>query len=308
MDLERIKLSVDVERTRRSRVAVFGAGGSVGLIESLDRCGVARFELTDPDVVAAVNVARQGHHPDQAGRPKVEAVAAMIRRINPAAETATYDDDFTELTDEEFDRRYASSDVFVFATDRHEAQACGNRHALRLGTPAVWPGLYPGGQGGEVIFWHPGIDACHRCLCESRYAAHEAAWAGGRTLDPPSDGCTIFDVGFVDAVCGQIVLGLLTRGADDRHGQLIEGLGDRNFLQIQLDPAWAIGGRSPVRTHLGVPAGNDGFFAWCTVARRDPDRGQKPCPDCERFRGHRFVERDGRTVRLKPSDGVTLDD
>ena len=44
--------------------------------------------------------------------------------------------------------------------------------------------------------------------------------------------------GSVVKALAMIVLGLLTRGADNRYGKLIEQLGDRNFLQIKIDPAW----------------------------------------------------------------------
>src|SRR5207249_2199483 len=95
---------------------------------------------------------------------------------------------------------FGDADLLLLAADRFEAQARGNQAALLLGKPAVWVGLYRGGLAGEVIFWHPDLAACYRCLCEKRYAAHEAAGAGSSSLDPPSTGTTVFDVQFLDSI------------------------------------------------------------------------------------------------------------
>jgi hypothetical protein len=123
-----------------------------------------------------------------------------------------------------------------------------------LNIPAVWIGLYAAGLGGEVIFWHPGIRACYRCLCARRYEAHQQAETSGASLDPTSHGATIFDVHLIDAIAGQIAIGLLTAGSDTRFGRLIDELGDRNFIQVQLDPHFQIGGREVIREMLSVPA------------------------------------------------------
>ncbi len=57
---------------------------------------------------------------------------------------------------------------------------------------------------------------------------------------------------------------------------------DRNFLQMKIDPEWTIGGVDPVAKYLGIPAGNDAYVSFCTVARRDPDPGGN-CPDCKKY-------------------------
>jgi hypothetical protein len=96
-----------------------------------------------------------------------------------------------------------------------------------------------------------------------------------------------------------LVVGLLTMGADNRYGKLIEQLGERNFLQVKIDPAWNFAGKDVVKEELGISDGTDAYFSFCTIARRDPDNGTAPCPDCERFRGHRFVNFNGKPMRLK---------
>jgi molybdopterin/thiamine biosynthesis adenylyltransferase len=287
MDLSRIADVIDVQQAQAATVAIFGAGGSAGFATNLTRSGVTRFKLWDHDPVSLANVARQHHDTTDVGSLKVDALAAAIRRINPHADVATVTDNFMDMDADKLDRVLANCNLLVFATDRFAAQAAGNALALRLNVPAIWIGLYAGGTGGEVIFWHPAIDACFRCLCRKRYEAHAAA-APQQSLDPASDGCTIFDVTLLDAIAGMLAIGLLTRGSDNRFGRLIDRLGNRNFIQVQLDPAWDCGGTNPVRKYLGVQDDCPAFFAWNTIVRADPDEGKLPCPDCEKFRRHSF--------------------
>lgn len=296
MDLSRISSSIDVKRLQQSHVAVVGLGGSRDLVCNLCRSGMRRFSLFDFDRVEPSNIARQGHSVEELGLSKVEATAQELRRINPAVEVETYAVDFTSLTDEEVDSNLHGVDLLVMATDRFAAQARGNEIALRLDIPAVWIGLYAGGLGGEVIFWHADIDACFRCLCDRRYEAHEKTIASGNNLDPPSDGVTIFDVQMVDSIAGQIAIGLLTRGSDTRYGRLIDELGDRNFIQIKIDPKFEIAGRDVIREKLGIAADRETYFAWNTIVRSDPDQGRKLCLDCENYRGRVFNRPDSKTI------------
>jgi molybdopterin/thiamine biosynthesis adenylyltransferase len=285
MDFSRIRSSIDTDRLEKSTVVIIGVGGARDLACDLTRSGVAKIKLFDPQYVELVNVPRQGHTQADVGLSKVAAAEAELRRINPAIDVVGEAVDFTGFSDAEIDERFGDVDLAIFATDRFAAQARGNEVALRLGIPAIWIGLYAGGTGGEIIFWHRDIDACFRCLCPSRYVAHERALAEKESIDPPSDGATIFDVHLIDAIAGQIAVGLLTRGSDTRLGRLINELGDRNFIQVKLAPGFVVNGRDIVREQLGVSADCDTFLSWNTIVRRDPDRGSIYCPDCDRFRG-----------------------
>jgi molybdopterin/thiamine biosynthesis adenylyltransferase len=301
MDFSRIESVIDVPKMQTACVAVIGAGGSAGLMGNLFRSGLGRAKLFDFDQVALANVARQHHDASDVGRSKVEALADTIHRINRDAIVEPIMGNIMDMNDDAIDDHMADSDLLILATDRFAAQAKGNELALRFNMPALWVGLYAGGTAGEIIFWHPGLDACFRCLCSKRYAAQVAAAKEQRSLDPASDGCTIFDVSMLDAIVGMLAVGLLTRGSDNRFGRLIAELGDRNFIQVQLDPSWTLGGKNPVRKYLGVAEDCPAFFAWNSIVRADPDQGNMPCPDCERFRGHKFpVPLHGGPTRLKP--------
>ena len=287
IDRSRIDGAVSTTALRASHVVTVGCGGSAELLASLARCGVGRFTLCDPDRVAPSNLARQGFEASDVGRHKVEAVAEVLTRIDPACTVRCLCADITTVTADTLGEHLSGASLLIAATDRFVAQARVNELALASGIPALWPGIYEGGLAGEVIFWHPGLP-CYRCLVPSRYQTQEAARAAGNSVDPASDGTTVFDQAFIDSIAGMIALGLLTRGCRDRFGTLIELLGDRNFIQVKNDPRGAWRGRDVVREQLRVPGDADTYFSWITAARRDPDLGRLHCPDCERLLGKSF--------------------
>ena len=307
MDFSRIASAIDINRMQQATIAIIGAGGSAGLAANLVRSGARHFILFDPDVVTSSNVARQSHDTVLLGRPKVEALKEMLQRINPQVECETYADDPTTWPDDDIADSVGTAHLLINATDRFSVHAWGNTVALRFGIPALWVGLYPQGLAGEVVWWDQHIESCYRCLCAKRYSAHAQATASGKSLDPASDGCTIFDISLLDSIAGMIAVGLLTRGADNRFGRMIEELQDRNFLQVQLDRSWSYGGRNPIRQLLGIPPDNPYYFAWNSIVRADPDHGQLPCPDCERYRGHTFGTVDGSPARIKPMQRIGVD-
>jgi len=278
MDTRRIDGAIDTAALAGRCVAGVGTGGAAGLYRDLIRCGLGALKLFDKDTVGAENVCRQEHALDQVGLPKAEALRRELLRINPDVAAAVHHDDITRFSDEEARVIFAGVDLFVAATDSHAAQARVNQLALMLDKPAVWAGMYRGGRAGDVAFWHPGLASCYRCLFPSRFAAFERG-----PVDPPSDGATIMDVKILDAIAAQLVVALLTEGAENRFGCLTAQLGTRQVLQVKLDPQWTINGSDPVRKYLGVADGSDGYVAFCTVARRDPDAGGH-CPDCQKYR------------------------
>jgi molybdopterin/thiamine biosynthesis adenylyltransferase len=283
MDFSKIAASVDAERLADSHVLQVGVGGGAQLAMNLARSGVGLFTLIDPDVVSEANLARQQFRHADVGRPKALVVAEAITAINPAAAIQPILLDVCGLPDFVVASLHLTMpDLLLAMTDHFPAQAKVNELSLQFGVPAVFAGLFAGAKGGEVAFVVPGETPCFRCLARNRYAAHEARGAG-TAIDPPSDGATVFDDALIDVVAGHLALGLLTRGAPNRLGRLVDTLGDRNYIRLKVDPDDRWHGRDVVREKLQVPAGNDAFFAWSSAALRDPDGGRLPCPDCERY-------------------------
>jgi molybdopterin/thiamine biosynthesis adenylyltransferase len=279
MDYSRIASAIDTHRMQEVTVTIVGAAPQLAC--NLARSGLRRFNLVDFDHIQAVNIPRQGFASGDTGLSKVEAVTRMIQRVNPRAGVRCFPVDFTAMTEADVDANLGDTDLFVFATDSFAAQAFGNTVALRLRKAALWVGLYAGGRAGELIFWHEDLGACFRCLCRRRYEAH----AGNGRERVASAGATIFDIELVDALAGMLAVGLLTRGAENRYGRLVDQLGDRNFLQVKIDPTWTIQERDVVREHLGIEADCEAYVSFCTIARSDPDGGEPPCPDCVRYLG-----------------------
>lgn len=303
MDTSRIENVIDVPTLVSKQMTVVGTGASVGLVEGLTRCGAEKILLNDLDRVGAENIVRQGHHPCDIDRYKVDATREKILAINPNADVKTLTTDLTKIPEAEAESLVSGTDLFLATTDSFTAQALVNRLSLRLNVPAIFVGIYAGGWGAEVVWTDPRHQLpCFRCLCASRYAAHQLAVNRGReSLDPSSDGADIFSVSFPDAIAGQLALGLLTRGADNRYGRLMEQLGDRQFIQTSLSPEFQVNGRDPIRQRLGAN-NSPYYFAWNSCAMSDPDQGQLPCPDCEELRGHRFEQVDGLWQRIVPEE------
>lgn len=278
MDTRRIDGAIDTTAMAGKWVFQAGVGGGVGIGRDLVRCGLGAIDLCDPDTVGEENLCRQEHMRDQVGQFKVSAAAAELKRINPLVRARPWETDVCAFTDEQVIELFSGVDVFVAATDSHAAQLRVSQMALLTGKPAVLAGMYRGGRAGDVAVLHPKFRSCYRCLFPTRQAKFERG-----SPNPPSDGATVMDAKILDAITAQVVVALLTAGADNRFGRLLQQLGDRQCLQIKLDPDWSLGGRDVVREGLGIPAGADGYFSFCTVARRDPDPGGL-CPDCQKYR------------------------
>lgn len=274
MNFDRIRTTLDVERMQQSHVTIIG--GAYGLARDLVHSGLGELTYVDFDRIDASNPARQDFDLADVGRYKAEALAASLQRLNPDVRVNYLLRDFCELSETEIDDHFGHTDLFICATDFFPAQARGNLEALRLGKPAVWIGLYRDGRAGEIIHHVPGVTpACFRCICSSRYRAFAAqATAGANPTHVPSGG-TILDLHLIDAVAGQIAAGILTRGAENRMGRLIDQLGDRNLLQVKCDPNYKLGDKDIFARHLGDGPAN---FSFTTIAlAMEPERN---CPDC----------------------------
>ena len=122
-------------RIEAARVGVAGAGGlGSNCLAHLVRCGVRRFVIANFDTVSESNLNRQFFFADQLGMPKVEAVAANLRRINPALELELYPE---RVTAENAVRRFGSCDVTAEAFDDPDAKTMLIRALLPLGRPVV---------------------------------------------------------------------------------------------------------------------------------------------------------------------------
>ena len=126
-----------MERLYHARVAVFGVGGVGGYaVEALARSGVGALDLIDDDKVCLTNLNRQiiATH-DTLGQYKVDAFAARIAAINPAAVVRTYKVFFGPQTADQFD--FSSYDYVVDAIDMVSAKVELAVRAQEAGVPVI---------------------------------------------------------------------------------------------------------------------------------------------------------------------------
>ena len=279
MNFERIRPTIDIDRMQSSHVTMIG--GAFGLAADLVRCGLGSITLIDFDSVDSSNPARQDLFPADIGRLKIEATANELRRINPDLDIETLAVDFCSLTPEQIDEILGQTDLVIDGTDFFPVHARLNQEVIRLGKSAMWIGLYRHGRAGEIIHCVPGLTtACYRCICINRYQAFDQ----GRT-SVPSTGGTILDLHLVDAIGGQIAIGILTRGANNRMGRLIDQMGQRNLTQVKIDPDYTLGDKDIFAQYLGDHPANFSFTSIALTMDPEPD-----CPDCSSARSN--LERD----------------
>ena len=101
-------------------IGIAGAGGlGSNCALNLVRSGFKHFVICDFDVVEPSNLNRQFYFQDQLGMPKVEALAANLRRINPDMEITSLP---IKITSGNARETFAGCDVIVEAFDRAEAK------------------------------------------------------------------------------------------------------------------------------------------------------------------------------------------
>ncbi|MCC6348313.1 MAG: ThiF family adenylyltransferase [Candidatus Eisenbacteria bacterium] len=282
---QRVVCAYDLAHLRHCRVVVVGVGGAAGFAEDLVRAGVHDLVLIDPDTVSTSNLATQQVYRRDLGRSKVEAIADRLRDINPAVEVRALQADFTSLTESEVESllgldlaRPPIRTLLCGCTDDFFAQARVNRVGLQHGVPTLCGQLYAEGRGAELTFTYPAVTpACHRCILRSRYEAYlEHRYANAVT----SDGTPISSTTRLNAAKLAVAMGLLHHGTTHaRWGRLLERIGNRNLVQLRLDPDLEL----PVFDQVLVGDRERVFSdeaVWLPQEPEGPAVGRPACPDC----------------------------
>lgn len=104
----------------RATVGVAGCGGlGSNAALALARAGIGRLILVDADRVEASNLNRQAFFLDDIGRPKVAALAAHLRAINPALRLEAHE---RRLTPDAVATTFAAADLLLEAFDAAESK------------------------------------------------------------------------------------------------------------------------------------------------------------------------------------------
>ncbi len=147
---------------RDRRVGIVGLGSGGGFVAlSLAMSGVGHFVLIDDDVLSPANVVRHAADLRDVGRPKVQAVADLLRQRNPQVDVRTVIGRV-----EEHVALLANVDIVIAGVDGEQAKYAINQACLERGRVAVYAGVYERGQGGDVCIIYPDKGPCYACWAE----------------------------------------------------------------------------------------------------------------------------------------------
>ncbi len=291
----RVEDAYDLEAMRSSRIIFVGVGGAATYAEELARAGLEQFVLIDDDVVSETNLATQQVYRRDIGRPKVDCVAERIRDINPLAQVVSiqkkldpYQDGTAGISDAEIeelafgviDGRETNRTIIAGLTDSFPAQARVARLALQFGMPSIYAQVYKEGRAAELAFTFPGVtSACHRCVLTSRYD-HFLEAGGSNPVS--SNGTPIFVTTRLNASKGFLTLALLHHGTDHpRWGDALTRIGERNLIQIRMDPDLATTMGLGVFDRVLEGADRERIFMDDTVwLPQGQESIEADCPDC----------------------------
>ncbi len=141
-----------------------GALGTVAA-EMLARAGVGRLSLIDRDVVELTNLQRQTLFDEadaRAARPKAEAAAARLARVNSSIVIDPIVDDFSPSSAERLVSSHPSPHVLLDCTDNFHTRYLLNDVAVKRSIPLCYGGAI--GTRGTQFTILPGRSACLRCV------------------------------------------------------------------------------------------------------------------------------------------------
>lgn len=129
--------SENMEKLKKSRVAVFGVGGVGGyVVEALARSGVGTIDIIDDDKVCFSNINRQIIATTKTvGQYKVDVAKERILEINPEAKVNAYRMFYLPETKDNFDFR--DYDYVVDAIDTVTGKIQLVLQAQEAGTPII---------------------------------------------------------------------------------------------------------------------------------------------------------------------------
>ncbi|MFF8676845.1 HesA/MoeB/ThiF family protein [Streptomyces sp. NPDC015237] len=177
---------------RRARVLLVGVGGTGGAAaRDLVASGVGRLHCVEPDVVELSNLNRQTlFREHDLGRPKIDAVLASLRALNPDTTVTGERREVrgpADLADLLTGRSApgARYDALLLAADRPPAiRRWANRVCLASGT--AWAEAGYRGPLVSVGVFTPGRGACWECLRDTEIERRDLRLAPGQDEDVAS--------------------------------------------------------------------------------------------------------------------------
>lgn len=159
-----------------SHISIVGCGSfGSALADMLVRAGIGSLTLIDPELLSIENIGRHVLTARDVGKPKVDALAARLREINPELEIEARQEKFAD-----------AAGVLVCCADSRRCESMVNAVSLAKQVPAIYVAAYGAVRAGEVQFCLPGRTACRECFASFRETAPAAPRAEPYT-DPDFD-------------------------------------------------------------------------------------------------------------------------
>lgn len=157
--VERLIGSDNLARLAQKRVGIIGLGSGGGFVAlSLAMSGVGRFVLIDDDTLETANIVRHVADARDVGRPKVDAVADLIRLRHPNAQVETRQGRIEQHLD-----ALDNLDILIVGVDGENSKYIVNQACLKRNLTAVYAGVYERGEGGDAVVIRPYDGPCYAC-------------------------------------------------------------------------------------------------------------------------------------------------
>ena len=162
-DAQRRRLPPELMNLSGRKVGIVGlgsVGSKVGM--SLARTGIRDFVFSDDDVFLPENACRHSLDWRSIGEHKVKAVARVLEYLGPSVNV---DANAVSITGQESTAtvngildRLSQCNLLVDATANSAAFNIVSAIAVARSIPLVWMEVFPGGIGGMVARYRPGLD------------------------------------------------------------------------------------------------------------------------------------------------------
>lgn len=148
-------------RLKAAKVLVVGAGGlGCPALLYLAAAGVGTLRIADDDTVSLSNLQRQVlFATEDVGRPKVEAAADALHRLNPHVTVEAHAERLTDETAHLLD----GIDLILDGTDTFASRQTTNALAVRAGIPLISAAMTQ--WEGQLALYHPAKSGpCYACI------------------------------------------------------------------------------------------------------------------------------------------------
>ncbi len=170
-----------------ARVTQIGCGAlGAHLADTMVRSGLGTLRLIDPDRVEMSNLQRQTLYDTEdalAGRPKVQAAADKLRRINPDCSIEVLQ---VWISPQNIEVLIAGSDLVLDAVDNFQVRYLINQACIKHNIPWIHGGCLGAAGNGLVVV--PGGKPCFACVLP----------------EPPQSTVTCNEVGIIAPAVGVI--------------------------------------------------------------------------------------------------------